>query len=404
MEKFPLPKMDTTPYRHFPQDRPSDGGVGGALPGGGVTEQEAEVRAIKMDALRRISGRLAHELGNQLTVVTGGASLALMRAGLPEEAATAFRSIYTAGMRAGAITRRLRLVAEDAEELHLRPLDLGELLRAVVAESGAGGLVRPNLRVADDLPPVAGDAELLERVFQNLAANARAAMPDGGELRVAAHAEEDGREVCIVVSDTGSGVSPDVLPRVFEPFFTTRGSDGALGLGLAEVDAIVRRHRGRVKIESQAGEGTVLRLSLPAADGAARERSASGGETILLVEDDRAVREFTREALRAHGYRVLLAGSGAEALETWKWHASRIGLLLTDLVLPDGPSGLELAQSLRAETPGLKVVCVSGHPRDVIDRLCPVSAGIRFLQKPYSLQVLMRAVRECLDESPVESG
>src|SRR5690606_8134452 len=230
------------------------------------------------------------------------------------------------------------------------------------------------------------------------------AMPDGGELRVAAQADETGGEVCIVFSDTGSGVSPDVLPRVFEPFFTTRGSEGALGLGLAEVDAIVRGHRGRVEIESRPGEGTVFRLSLPAAEGAAREGPASGGETILLVEDDRAVREFTREALRAHGYRVLLAGSGVEALETWKWHASRIGLLLTDLVLPDGPSGLELAQSLRAETPGLKVVCVSGHPREVIDRLCPASAGIRFLQKPYSLQVLMRAVRECLDESPVESG
>src|SRR5690606_35725698 len=161
------------------------------------------------------------------------------------------------------------------------------------------------------------------------------AMPDGGELRVAAQADETGGEVCIVFSDTGSGVSPDVLPRVFEPFFTTRGSEGALGLGLAEVDAIVRGHRGRVEIESRPGEGTVFRLSLPAAEGAAREGPASGGETILLVEDDRAVREVTREALRALGYRVLLGGGGGEAVEAWEWQGARIGVLVAELGVRD---------------------------------------------------------------------
>jgi CheY-like chemotaxis protein len=207
--------------------------------------------------------------------------------------------------------------------------------------------------------------------------------------------------------DTGCGIPPENLDRIFEPFFTTKEAGHGTGLGLAMVFGIVQQHQGWIELESAMGVGTCFRIMLPAASEAAvvparrpaRTVAVSGGsETMLLVEDEPAVREFAVAVLRSHGYRVLQAGSGIDALEVWKWHGSRIALLVTDLVMPDGLGGVELAARLRKEKPALKVVLTSGYASGAIGEEFRPPAGTHFIQKPYRPQVLAQAVRDALDD------
>jgi hypothetical protein len=261
----------------------------------------------------------------------------------------------------------------------------------------------------------------MEQVIMNLAVNARDAMPNGGTLAIAtehltlddaaAHRHREarpGRFVCLSVRDTGSGISAENLPRVFEPFFTTKAAGHGTGLGLAMVYGIVQQHQGWIELESTPGAGTCFRILLPAgspetADPAGRSAKAAaagrGSETILLVEDEPAVREFAVAVLSGHGYRVLQAGSGIEALEVWKWHAARIALLFTDLVLPDGLGGVELAARLRREKPALRVVLASGYANETIGAEFRPPAGTHFIHKPYKPQVVAQAVRDALDDT-----
>jgi hypothetical protein len=285
--------------------------------------------------------------------------------------------------------------------------------------------------------------------------NARDAMPKGGTLTIAMehvtldaaaphrHPEaRPGEFVCLSVRDTGCGIPPENLPRIFEPFFTTKAAGHGTGLGLAMVFGIVQQHQGWIEVESTVDvgtcasqfsdmggtpmprgtgvppvgweatavrpAGTCFRILLPAAPHAAilsagrpaKPGTAGGGaETVLLVEDEPAVREFAGTVLRSHGYRVLQAGSGIEALEIWKWHGSRIALLVTDLVLPDGLGGEELAVRLRQEKPALRVVLTSGYANETIGEEFRPSAGTHFIRKPYKPQVLAQAVRDALDDN-----
>jgi two-component system cell cycle sensor histidine kinase/response regulator CckA len=267
---------------------------------------------------------------------------------------------------------------------------------------------------------------MIEQLLMNLAVNARDAMPAGGRLTMrtevveldatAAHSRprrRPGTFVRLSVADTGTGIPPELLPRIFEPFFTTKKTGEGTGLGLAMVFGIMADHRGWVEVDSRVGQGATFHLFLPvspaddappapAAEHAAATAApppAHGGETILLVEDEAPVREFARAVLQHHGYRVLQATSGKDALETWKWHSPRIALLLTDMVLPDQLNGLELARKLQAEKPSLRVLCTSGYTRDILDGRAPASPppNIRFLQKPYQPALLAQTIRECLD-------
>jgi CheY-like chemotaxis protein len=222
-----------------------------------------------------------------------------------------------------------------------------------------------------------------------------------------------GRFVRLSVSDTGEGITPDVLPRIFEPFFTTKGVGKGTGLGLAMVFGIVENHHGWLHTESRVGEGTAFHIylptaastpsaqtGLPSAPGAAEpvsEPSGRGTETILLVEDDETVRELTLTVLQNYGYTVLTAGSGQEGLEIWKRHRDRIELLLTDVVMPDAMTGLELARLLRTVNPGLKVICMSGYNEEVMGRQSSASGDMEFLPKPSSPQTIARLVRQTLD-------
>lgn len=265
---------------------------------------------------------------------------------------------------------------------------------------------------------VHADAGMLDQVLMNLAVNARDAMPNGGRLRIETaeqvieaeqarrHPEASpGRQVRISVSDTGGGIPPEILPHIFEPFFTTKAPGKGTGLGLATVFGIVQQHRGWLEVESQPGQGTTFHIFLPANEAGTaapdpeptRARPIGGSETILLVEDDQAVRQVTQMLLVQHGYRVLEAADGVEALRLWREQEGRIDLLITDLVMPEGLGGRELAAQLRAQRPGLKVIFTSGYSAELAGRELTLGPGQAFLPKPCPPQQLLATVRTCLD-------
>jgi CheY-like chemotaxis protein len=246
-------------------------------------------------------------------------------------------------------------------------------------------------------------------------------MPQGGQLLI--HAEERemkeedvrrnpkarlGRFACLNVSDTGCGIAPQALPHLFEPFFTTKEPGKGTGLGLATVYGIVKQHEGWIEVESEPGKGTTFKVFLPlslkmktaklAVSLEAETKVTGGSETILLVEDEPAVRRLARGILLRHGYRVYEAGSGVEALSVWKEHGEKVELLLTDMVMPGGLSGGELARRLREKKSNLKVAYTTGYSLDTIDKDCALREGLNFLPKPYPPHKLAQIVRRCLDE------
>lgn len=266
------------------------------------------------------------------------------------------------------------------------------------------------------------DIGLIEQIIINLPLNARDAMPSGGKLVVSMVALEidplsarrnpearPGSFVRMTFEDTGCGMSPETLSRVFEPFFTTKDVGKGSGLGLASVYGIVKQHQGWIEVESRLGAGTTFRIYLPCA--AAPEQASAqtqpnesvpgGCETILVVEDEPALRGLVKKILKLHGYEVLVAANGREALEVWDHKGNQIDLLLTDLVMPEEPTGMELAQRLKAKCPHLKIVYTSGYSIDLKAHSPVLRPGLNFLSKPFNPPTLAAAVRKCLDSSEV---
>jgi two-component system cell cycle sensor histidine kinase/response regulator CckA len=269
---------------------------------------------------------------------------------------------------------------------------------------------------------VHADAGMLEQVLLNLAVNARDAMSSGGRLVIETTEEEfdpsmaqtmpdvrPGSFACLSVSDTGSGIAKEILPRVFEPFFTTKEVGKGTGLGLATVFGIVKQHGGWITVYSEPGQGTTFRVYLPrsasAADAAARPENpvaARGGdETILVAEDDTALRTMVHAVLSDLGYEVLDAPSGVAALEVWSQRRADIRLLLTELVMPGGMSGMALARQLRAEEPRLRVIYTSGYSAEVAGKHLESAAGTQYIAKPFDLHRLARMIRDELDATDV---
>jgi len=277
---------------------------------------------------------------------------------------------------------------------------------------------------APTLPPIEADTGMLEQVVLNLAVNARDAMPKGGKLRLATSAinvDEEyvrrhqdaraGQFVCLTVTDTGSGMDSKTLDRIFEPFFSTKEVGKGTGLGLATVYGIVKQHGGWIEVASQVGHGTTFEIYLPASgkgaeaagENLAAPKDVRGGcETILLVEDELSLREFVGEVLHQYDYRVVQAGSGVEALRVWEEHHGRIDLLLTDMVMPEGMNGHELATQLRQRKPDLKLIFTSGYSAEATG-IDFTQNNARFLSKPYLPSQLAQLVRQCLD-SPASRG
>ena len=386
-----------------------------------VTQQmalEARLRqAQKMESIGQLAGGVAHDFNNILTVIQGHAGLLLTSKLDPDQLAESSREILHASERAAGLTRQLLLFGR-AQATRPVDLDLNDVVRAMIKmlERLLGAVVTMHYELAPTALLLRADGGMVEQVLLNLAVNARDAMPGGGRLTIStgSHIVDDeqarqnpeataGRYVWLDVADTGQGINPDVLPRIFEPFFTTKEVGKGTGLGLATVHGIVKQHRGWISVHSQPGEGAAFRVWLPsieASDSAAKEATTAarpgGTETVLLVEDEAPLRLLVSDVLRRCGYTVLVADTGVTALDLWRQSSSRIDLLFTDLVMPGGVSGLDLASRLRAEKPELKVLFTSGY-RPAGEQ-CPVGTeGEHFLQKPYLPEQLVQIVRSCLD-------
>jgi nitrogen-specific signal transduction histidine kinase/ActR/RegA family two-component response regulator len=392
-----------------------------------ITERKALEELLrqsqKMDAVGQLAGGVAHDFNNMLAVIRGNAELLLMDAAdYPAQAREGLKHVVAASERAANLTRQL-LAFSRKQVMQPQPLvlsdviaNLTKMLKRVIGEN-----IDLQCHYAAPLPYIHADPGMMEQVLLNLVVNARDAMPGGGQVCVAtefvqldegrAHTNAEARAgefVCLSVSDTGTGIAPEVLPRIFEPFFTTKEVGKGTGLGLATVYGIVKQHQGWIEVSSEVGKGTTFKVLLPATPAPVRRAAVTeadvevrgGTETILLVEDDHAVRLTTRRVLESKGYRIREATSAREALEVWHNHAGEIALVLTDIIMPEKLTGRDLAEQLWREQPGLKVIFMSGYSAEVVGENTEFVRRTRshFLHKPSSARTLLETVRHCLDQ------
>ncbi len=391
-----------------------------------ITERlnlEAQLRrSQKMESIGQLAAGIAHDFNNILTIIQGHSSLLAQNESFGGRTQDSLRHISVAAERAANLTRQLLLFSRK-QLAQPRPIDLNtiienvaEMLRVLMGES-----ITVDVQLAKNLPAVEADEGMMEQVLMNLAVNSRDAMPRGGRLTITTMERQvderyarrirearAGDFVVFRVNDTGTGMTRDTLARIFEPFFTTKDVGKGTGLGLATVYGIVKQHQGWIEVESKEDAGTTFTILLPASGKtaektqkprAALDELARGSETVLVVEDEDPLRNLVTEVLRHAGYTVFDAATGAEAFETWKRHRREIDLLLTDVMMPEGMSGRELAEKILTEEPQLRVMFTSGYPMEAIGGDL-AKGGHWFLQKPYSPGSLAQAVRECLDADP----
>ncbi len=374
-------------------------------------------QAQKLEAIGHLAGGVAHDFNNLLTVIHANTQLVLMDEGqLNEENRQCLQQVTEATERAANLTRQL-LAFGRKQDIQFQPVNLNQVINnfTKMLNRVIGEHITLRCRYAEDLPPANGDVSMLEQVLINLIVNARDAMPDGGSIvitteavrvgasQVAIHPEaHPGKFVCMTVADTGAGIHPEHLSRIFEPFFTTKDAGKGTGLGLSTVHGIVKQHGGWIEVSSQLGSGTTFKIFLPAGTFGAAEKSpqptearvVGGNEKILLVEDDADVRMVARDVLEVSGYHIWEAANGQEALNVWQHNAAKVDLLLTDIIMPGGLNGRELADRLRGERPGLKVILMSGYSADRVEK---IQSQNHILHKPFSLESLTETVRKCLD-------
>jgi PAS domain S-box-containing protein len=391
-----------------------------------VTEKrtlEEQVRqAQKMEAMGRLAGGISHDFNNLLGVMIGYSDLALSSSSLDETSRHQLEQIKKAGHRAASLTRQL-LAFSRKQVLTPRIIDLN----SAVSETSKmllrllGEDIELITRLGTDLGHVKADPTQIEQVIMNLAINARDAMPEGGKLIIETtnteldlgcaqrkHSDaQPGKYVLLSVSDTGIGMDKATQGRIFEPFFTTKARGKGTGLGLATVYGIIRQSGGYIWVYSEVGKGTAFKVFIPRVDEKLSEvhpevsipmGSGSGSGTILLVEDEDALRELSHRLLESLGYSVIEAANGADAIRIAAQSVDPIRLLVTDVVMP-GMSGRELAESLVARHSQLKVLYVSGHTDDVIVHYSILKPGVAFLQKPFTRDGLARKIQEALGAS-----
>jgi len=394
-----------------------------------VTEiKELEVRlheAEKMEAIGRLAGGVAHDFNNLLTAVIGNSDLALAGTGPTDPMRHLLEEVKTAAERAAALTAQLlafgrkQMATPQVLDLAAIAGDLTRMLRRLLPESVELATV-----IGTGAGRVNADRSQLEQVLMNLVLNARDAMPEGGRITLEIgdvdldeafahqHSEvQPGPQVMLAVADTGSGMDEETQQHVFEPFFTTKELGRGTGLGLATVHGIVKQNRGSIVVESEAGRGTTFRVYLPRVEAAGGREEAKpapaelpgGSELILLLEDDDAVRGMVHRVLVAHGYRVLDAGSGAEAESLFRESQQRVHMILTDVAMPS-MNGPELVARLHRLAPDLPVLYMSGHADEAI-----VSSGVlanseTFLPKPFTPGSLIGKVRGVLDRAAERRG
>ena len=391
-----------------------------------VTERrklEAHIRqAQKMDGIGQLAGGVAHDFNNILAVIQMQADLLKIGGNLSPTQFDFAEEIGASVQRAAALTRQLLLFSRK-EVLQLHDLDLNRSLNVMtkMLQRILGENIQMQFKFAPQPLFIHADAGMMDQVLMNLAINSRDAMPQGGRLVIetsiaefdeAAAAQSThirpGIFVCLSVSDTGCGIPAEILPRIFEPFYTTKGVGKGTGLGLATVFGIVQQHQGWIHVYSEPSHGTTFRIYLPWLAGITEQTVAQkmlippllgGTETILLVEDDAFLRASVGKALTHLGYDLLEAGNGAEALVMWEKNRADIQLVLTDLVMPGGMNGKELGERLLQENPKLKVVYASGYSAEVAGKNFPLEEGVNFLTKPFQTFRLAQTVRKNLDAS-----
>jgi signal transduction histidine kinase len=380
----------------------------------------------KMEAIGQLAAGVAHDFNNMLTIILGHASMQLSTNKLDRKTSEALEQVKAAGERATTLTRQL-LAFSRRQIMQRRPVDLNILIAQLskMLKRLIGEHIDFLWDENPDLPFIFADPGNIEQVLMNLVVNARDAMPEGGKLALATNMVEvdesfpgkdpevgSGQFVRLSVSDTGCGMSEETQKRIFEPFFTTKAEGKGTGMGLATVYGIVKQHGGWVAIRSELGKGSTFEVYLPASSErhAAANTPASpingkvvqGNESILVVEDEDSIQLLAQSVLEGYGYRVAVASDGAQALEVWKKNGGKFDLLLTDMVMPGGMTGAELAQRLVEENPQLRVVYTTGYSLDVLREKSGFAAGdnVHFLQKPYPAETLGHIVRQCLDEVP----
>jgi nitrogen-specific signal transduction histidine kinase/ActR/RegA family two-component response regulator len=373
----------------------------------------------KMEAVGRLAGGVAHDFNNLLTVIVGYSEVLLEDHVLDGSQRDAITAIREAGGRAASLTRQLLAFSRQSilqpQVLDLNALvnDTSKMLRRLIGE---------DIEFVTDLDlgtdRVRVDPGQLDQVLMNLAVNASDAMPRGGTLRIATgnvHLDETwvamhpgsvaGAHVLLTLSDTGVGMAPDVMARMFDPFFTTKGVGNGTGLGLATVFGIVQQSGGFIHVDSTPSVGSTFDIYLPSVREAVvspralpKHHAMQGTETVLLVEDDDAVRTLVVSTLQTDGYRVLTASDGDQALSLAERHLRDIDVLLTDVVMPK-MSGPELAEAMRSRIPGMPVLFMSGHTDDAVLRHGLLRAEVALVQKPFDATTLTRSLRRVLDDA-----
>jgi two-component system, cell cycle sensor histidine kinase and response regulator CckA len=390
-----------------------------------VTEHrqlEAQFRqSQKMEAIGQLAGGVAHDFNNILAVIQMQAGLLRAEQNLLPTHTDYAGEIEKAAQHAASLTRQL-LMFSRRQTLQPRDLDLNgtiahmvKMLHRILGED-----IHIQLKYAPGPLLIRADAGMMDQILMNLTINSRDAMPKGGQLVIetstvnfdelaAAQSPpaRPGSFACLSVSDNGCGILPDVLPRIFEPFFTTKNAGSGTGLGLATVFGIVQQHQGWINVHSEAGQGTTVLVYLPRLAGPqdktetpySQLSSRGGSETILVVEDDSVLRAVVRNALTRLGYQVVEAATGISALEVWNQNHAEIRLLVTDLMMPDGLNGKELALQLSRKNSNLKVIYTSGYRADIAGKDLRLEEGVNFLAKPFQIVKLAQAVRNSLDRA-----
>jgi two-component system cell cycle sensor histidine kinase/response regulator CckA len=376
-----------------------------------------------MQAIGQLAGGIAHDFNNMLTAIIGFSDFLLMNHRPTDPAFQDIMNIKQNANRAAGLVRQL-LAFSRQQTLRPERMQLGDVLSELSILLGRllGENIELKLDSGTDIWPVKADLHQFEQVIINLAVNARDAMPNGGKLAIRTanvterdslalgqHRVQPGEYVLIEVSDTGTGMAPEVMQKIFEPFFSTKEVGRGTGLGLSTVYGIVKQTGGHIIPESELGKGTVMRVYLPryvevAGDAEPARISAppreqpkdlTGRGTVLLVEDEDAVRSFAARALGQRGYRVLEATTGTEALEVFASHNGEVDLVVSDVVMPemDGPT---LMKHLRSERPDVKIIFISGYAEDAFRRNLSDNEEFMFLQKPFDLKELAAAVKAAL--------
>lgn len=387
---------------------------------------EEQLRQLqKMEAIGQLTGGIAHDFNNLLTVVLGNGELLTETLEDRPDLAVLADTMVSAARKGAALTHQLLAFARQ-QPLQPQPVNVNAVLENIRSLLGRtlGEQIEVELDLKGNLPPALVDAGQLESAILNLCLNGRDAMPGGGRLTVEsghAYLDQDyadrhtevtpGDYVLIAVSDTGTGVSPENLGKVFEPFFTTKGAGRGSGLGLSMVFGFVKQSMGHIKMYSEVGEGTTVRMYLPPSrasevppiDRPSTDTMQTGTETILVVEDDEMVLQYVSTQLSMLGYRVIQATNGLDAMRVIN-ERDDIDLLFTDVVMPGGIDGSELARQARERRPDLKVLYTSGYTQNAIVHHGRLDPGVLLLSKPYTRNDLAHRVRHALDTEAGQQG